>query len=315
MSSLSLDRPTFLGAPRVPARDARDGAVAVLGAPFGVPYGGSGSDGPASAAPAAIRAQSLRLAGYLDHYDFDFAGPLFAGREVAIVDCGDAPAQPGRDADNQRATRDAVRAILAAGALPVVLGGDDSIPIPVLRAYEGQPPMCVVQIDAHIDWRDEINGVRDGYSSAMCRASEMSWVRGMAQVGMRGVGSARQAEVDAARAYGSVIIPTREVRQAGVASALARIPAAERYFITLDMDGLDPAVAPALGSPAFGGLAYEEVGDLLRGIVAKGRVVGFDLVGLIPALDQDGRTALLAARLILVLLGALVRAGQIGVSR
>jgi agmatinase len=112
-----------------------------------------------------------------------------------------------------------------------------------------------------------------------------------------------------------VIIPAREVRQAGVAAALARIPVADRYFITLDMDGLDPAIAPAVQAPAFGGLAYEEVSDLLRGVAAKGRVVGFDLVELVPALDRDGRTALLAARLILVLLGALARAGQIGVTR
>lgn len=67
--------------------------------------------------------------------------------------------------------------------------------------------------------------------------------------------------------------------------------------------------------PSFGGLAYEEVCDLLRGVAAMGRVVGFDLVELVPALDRDGRTALLAARLITVLLGALVRAGQVSVSR
>lgn len=314
MSSLPSNRLTFLGAPRVPTSDAPDGAVAILGAPFGVLYSGA-ADHPASAAPAAIREQSQRLARYLGHYDFDVAGPLFAGRAVDIVDCGDVLARPGDDTETQHATQDAVRAILAAGALPIVLGGDDSIPIPVLRAYQGQEPICVVQIDAHIDWRDEIGGVREGLSSPMRRASEMPWVRGMVQVGMRGVGSARQAEVDAARAYGSVIISAREVRAAGVAAALARIPAAGRYFITLDMDGLDPAVAPAVQALAFGGLTYEEVSDLLRGVAAKGRVVGFDLVELVPTLDVGGRTALLAARLIVVLLDALARAGQIGVTR
>jgi agmatinase len=306
------DEPRFLNARRASPADVQPGEVAILGAPFGVSYGGASAPSPASAAPAAIRAQSLRLARYLDHYDFDIGAPLLAGRSVAIVDCGDAPAQMGEPADHQRATRDAVRAILAAGALPVVLGGDDSIPIPVLRAYEGHGPLCVVQIDAHIDWRDEIGGVREGLSSPMRRASEMPWVRGMAQIGMRGVGSARQAEVDAARGYGSVIIPAREVRAAGVAAALTRIPTAERYFITLDMDGLDPAIAPAVQSAAFGGLMYEEVCDLLRGVAAKGRVAGFDLVEIAPDLDVGGRTALLAARLIVVLLSALAHEGQIG---
>ena len=193
-----------------------------------------------------------------------------------------------------------------------MLGGDDSIPIPVLRAYEGQPPMCVVQIDAHIDWRDEIGGVREGLSSPMRRASEMPWVRGMAQIGMRGVGSARQAEVDAARAYGSVIVPAREVRAAGVAAALARIPAAERYFITLDMDGLDRRSRPRCRRPPSAASTYEEVCDLLRGVAAKGQVAGFDLVELVPDLDPGSRTALLAARLVIVLLDALAREGQIG---
>jgi agmatinase len=104
------------------------------------------------------------------------------------------------------------------------------------------------------------------------------------------------------------------VREAGVAAALARIPAAERYFITLDLDAFDPAIAPAVLAPAFGGLAYDEVCDLLRGVAAKGRVAGFDLVELAPDLDLGGRTALLAARLILVLLSALAHRGQIGSS-
>jgi agmatinase len=304
-------QPTFLNARKVTTSEVRAGDIAILGAPYGVPYGGT-SDQLSGTAPVAIREQSLRLARYLEHYDFDIAGPLLAGRTINLVDCGDAPSVPGAGTDNQRVIQDSVRAILTAGAFPIVLGGDDSIPIPVLRAYEGHPPICVVQIDAHIDWRDELGGVREGLSSPMRRASEMPWVSGMAQIGMRGVGSARQAEVDAATSYGSVIVTAHEVRELGIASALARIPAAERYFITLDMDAFDPAIAPAVQASAFGGLTYEDVSTLLRGVAAKGRVVGFDLVELVPELDQNGRTALLAARLVIVLLSALAHLGQIG---
>lgn len=305
MISGTLAGPTFLNTRSATPAEIRPSDIAILGAPFGVPYAGPGHPSSASDAPAAIRAQSLRLA----HYDFDVGGPLFAGRRIEIVDCGDARASRGAHRPPARDPESGAT-ILAAGGLPIVLGGDDSIP--VLRSYEGFGPLCVVQIDAYIDWRDEIDGVRDGLSSTMRRASEMPWVRGMAWIGMRGLGSARQVEVEAALAYGSVIVPAREVHQAGVAAALARIPAAARYLITLDMDALDPAISPAVQMPAFGGLAYEEVCDLLRGVAAKGRVAGVDLVEFIPDLDLGGRTALLAARLILVLIGALAHAEQIG---
>lgn len=312
MSSLPPGQPTFLNAPLVAAKDARGADIAILGVPYGVPYDMEGARSPASAAPRAIRAQSQRLARYLTHYDFDFGGDIFAGRQVRIVDCGDVAMVPGRYDENQDAVTDTIRAILHHGAVPFVLGGDHSIPIPVMRAYDAHGPICVVQIDAHMDWRDEINGVRDGLSSPMRRASELPWVTGMAQIGIRGVGSARQAEMDAARAYGSVVIGARELRQIGVAVALARIPDAERYYVTFDADGLDPAIAPGVSAMAFGGLTYEEATDLLRGVAAKGRIVGFDFVEVVPSVDNGTMTAFLAARLILNMLGALAHTGQIG---
>jgi len=79
--------------------------------------------------------------------------------------------------DHVRRAEQAVRKILKAGALPMILGGDHAIPIPVLRAYEGRGPITLVQIDAHIDWRDDFNGVRDGLSSPIRRASEMGTSR------------------------------------------------------------------------------------------------------------------------------------------
>ena len=178
--------------------------------------------------------------------------------------------------------------------MPVVLGGDHSIPIPVMRAYDGFGTMCVVQIDAHLDWRDEVNGVRLGLSSNMRRASELPFVTGMAQLGLRGVGSARAREYDDARAYGSVLISAAEIHRDGIEAALARIPAADRYYVTFDTDGLDPAVAPGIGSPAFGGLTYFQAFDLLQGVATKGEDrrlrPGRDRAGARrPQPDQSGR--------------------------
>ena len=305
-------RPTFLDVPRCTDLRTLEADVAVIGVPFGVPYD-LHTAAAQSLPPAAIREQSMRyVPWYATHYDYDFDGELFAGRTVRIVDCGDVAMTPGRWDENSRATTAAIAAILERGAVPFVIGGDDSIPIPVLRAYAEQKPMCLVQIDAHIDWRDERDGIRDGLSSPMRRASEMPWIRGMAQIGIRGFGSARRAEYDSARAYGSVLIGAADVHRTGVDAVLGRIPAADRYYVTLDMDGLDPSIAPAVASPAFGGLTYYQVANVLRGIAAKGRLTGFDVVEIMPERDGGDLTSRLAARLMLTLLGALAHTGQIG---
>jgi agmatinase len=306
------NRPTFLDAPRCRDLAALDADVAVLGVPHGVPYGTEGMQAPSAAATRTVREQSLRFAGERDSWDFTFGGELFAGRAVRIADCGDVAMEPGDFAGNAARTEAAVRAILARGAFPLVLGGDHAIPIPVMRAFADGPPLCVVQFDAHIDWRDERFGVRDGLSSPMRRASELPSVTAMAQIGVRGTGSARRREVEAALAWGSVIVPAAALHRDGPAAVAARIPAAERYYVTFDMDGMDPAVAPGVGAPAFGGITYDEAVALLRGVAARGRVVGFDLVEIVPAADVRDLTSLLGARLALDLLGALAWAGQIG---
>ncbi|HLW48925.1 MAG TPA: agmatinase [bacterium] len=312
LTPVPRDHPTFLDVPRCTDLSALDTDVAIIGVPYGVPYDLQ-TAAAQSRAPAALREQSMRyVPWYQTHYDFDFGGDLFAGRSVRIVDCGNIAMKPGRWDDNTRITTEVLKTILERGAVPFVLGGDDSIPIPVLRAYAEQPPMCIVQIDAHIDWRDEREGIREGLSSPMRRASEMPWIHGMAQVGIRGFGSARREEFDDARAYGSVLVGAEEVHRTGVEAALGRVPAANRYYITLDMDALDPSIAPAVASPAFGGLTYTEAAGLLRGLAAKGRLAGFDVVEIVPEADVGGLTSRLAARLLLTLLGALAHARQIG---
>ena len=305
------DSPTFAGFPRCADLDALAEDVAIVGVPVGVPYALDES-APAAAAPRAIRAASRRYAPYLGHHDVDFDGPLFAGRALRVVDCGDVAMAPGQYDANGRATTRAVRTILDRGALPVVLGGDNSVVIPVVRAFEAAGPICIVQIDAHLDWRDEVDGVREGLSSPMRRTSELPWVNGMVQVGLRGVGSGRAEEFAAARAFGSVVVPAAEIHRRGIVAALERIPAADRYYVTIDADGLDPAIAPGVGSPAYGGLTYFQVFDLLRGVAARGPIVGFDLVEVVPARDHADLTSTLAARLVLNLLGALAHEGRLG---
>ena len=142
-------------------------------------------------APDAIRHQSRHFVDHLDHYDFDFNDLLLAGREIRMVDCGDVNRQSEHTEQNPANITTAIRTILEGGAVPIVMGTDEGGFIQVVRAYENVKSLCVVHIDAHIDWRDERHGEREGYSSVMRRTSEMPWVKTMVQIGLRGIEKAR----------------------------------------------------------------------------------------------------------------------------
>jgi agmatinase len=193
--------------------------------------------------------------------------------------------------------------------MPIILGGDHGIPIPVLRAFEGRGPITLVQIDQHIDWRDEVNGVREGLSSPIRRASEMPHIGEIFQIGLRATGSARTEEVEAARAYGAHLITAYELHDVGMDAILARIPDRGRYYITVDMDGIDPSIAPAVAAPCPGGVTFVQARKLIHGLVKKGRVVGMDVVEITPATDVNQITCITAGRLIVNLIGMAVRAG------
>ncbi|HEX5498387.1 MAG TPA: arginase family protein, partial [Thermomicrobiales bacterium] len=285
---------------------------AIIGVQHAVPYDMTASTLASYAAPAAIRAQSVRWAPFLSHYDYDFGSDIFAGRDVRIVDCGDVALETGQWAANSVATTAAINAILDRGAVPMALGGDHGVPIPIFRAYEGRGPIVIVQLDQHLDWREERNGVREGLSSPMRRASEMPWVAGMAQIGLRAVGSARQEEVDDATAYGSVQIRAEDLHEHGVEWALAQIPKSDRYYITFDADGLDATLAPGVLTPGFGGLTYYEASNLLRGVARMGTVVGYDVVEVVPHIDVANITGHVCARLTVNLIGERAHTGQIG---
>src|ERR1700722_9180963 len=194
---------TFLYARLVERLDDLSAHNAFLGIPYGNAYDYHAIVNDQANAPAAMRRASDRLIRSIERYDFDLGGPLYDGKAIDVVDCGDVRAEPGDTVGHLKRAEQVVRRILAAGAMPIVLGGDHGIPIPVLRAFEGQGPITLVQIDQHIDWRDEVNGVREGLSSPIRRASEMPHIGEIFQIGLRATGSAHTEEVEAARAYGA----------------------------------------------------------------------------------------------------------------
>ncbi len=300
---------TFLGFPLCTELDSLEADVAILGIPYGDPYSMDEVTNDQTNAPSTVRLESARLSKGLDHWDFDLGGPLFSGRDVRVVDCGDVPGDPADIKGHYRFAETAVKTILDRRALPVVIGGDHGVPIPIFRAFDGRGPITLVQIDAHIDWRNEVNGVREGYSSPIRRASELSHIDRIFQIGMRGQGSARAKEVEDALAYGAEIITAYEVHEKGMGSVLNRIPTNERYYLTIDADGLDPTVMPAVAAPAAGGLLFHQVRMLIHGLVQKGRLMGMDIVEITPKRDLNGISSLTAGQLILNFIGAAARAG------
>ena len=296
---------TFAGVPH--ATRAQPGQIAVLGVDHATPYE-TGQPSHSAGAPAALRAALTGYSRLADHYDFDIGSV----RPDHVVDCGDVPGDPADAPGNRAAITRAVRAVLEADAIPVVLGGDDSVPIPMFRAFEGRGPLTVVQIDAHLDWRDEVRGEKYGWSSPMRRASEMPWIRRMVQVGLRGMGSARAEEVADARAWGSRLVPAADVHRHGLARVIEMVDADASCLVTLDCDGIDPSILPAVLARAPGGLLYWQVLELLAGLAAKCRIVGFDLVEFMPSRDPTGMAALTAARLVCNAIAAIAASQQRG---
>lgn len=283
--------------------------IAILGIPYGDPYNIDEVTNDQTNAPTAIRQASRRISGGLEQWDFDLGGPLLDGKQVSIVDCGDVPGDARDLSRHYSRAEEAVRLILRAGAFPIVLGGDHGVPIPVLRAFEGYRPITLIQIDAHLDWVDEKQGVREGYSSPIRRASEMDHIGEIFQIGLRCQGSARREEVEAATAYGAHLITDLELQDGGMDRVLAQIPDGGAYYLTIDADGFDPSVMPAVAGPAPGGVTYPQARKLIHGLVEKGRVVGMDIVEITPDRDINQITAITAGNLILNMIGKTIRAG------
>jgi len=302
---MKLKKPSaaFLGS-RFSA-SARDFDVALFGAPHGTPY--RGIDNRSHERAANVLRKALKSDHtFIESWDFDFGGPLL-GKEhkYRFADLGDLPTQSKQAARNRKMIEDCTRAVLANGALPIMIGGDDSTPIPFIQAFSDQAPITILQIDAHIDWREERYGEPLGFSSTMRRASEMKHVEKIVQVGMRGTGSAREAEVRDAEAWGAKLITAADIHERGIGLALDEIEAGASLLITLDCDALDWSIMPAVVYPTTGGLTHTQVTRLIQGAIAKTRLVGFDLIEFVPKRDRDGIGAFTAARLVCNVIGSL----------
>ena len=279
--------------------------VAILGAPFDA---GTQWRPGARFGPRAVReASTLFSFGHAGAYDHEDDAIYLPG-DVRIVDIGDADIIHTDTVRSHANIETGVRAILAAGALPVTIGGDHSVNIPCINAFDAQGNFHILQIDAHLDFVDERHGVRFGHGNPMRRAAEKSYVTGLMQVGIRNVSSTAKEGYDVARAMGSDIMSVRQSRALGAEALAARIPQGVPVYVTIDIDAFCPSIAAGTGTPSHGGFLYYDVLELLQHVAKSHPIIGIDLVEVAPDYDPSGSTQILAAQILLNFLGFIFQA-------
>ena len=278
------------------------GQVAVLGAPFDLAIQGRTGT---RLGPRGIRVASTRFSykpgGSYDPERDDF---YLDADKVAVLDCGDVDYVPGDIDTTFRNLTAAVSLVAGQGVFPVVLGGDHSVTYPVLCGLAEQPPFEIIHFDAHLDWTASVGGQTRSNGSPMRNAASLPNVGRILHIGIRGIGSSSDRDYADARAHGDRIYSPKQARALGIQRMLEDLTPGGRVFVTFDIDCMDAAVAPATGSPMFGGFQYEEIVDMLEAIALRQQVVGMDMVEVAPPYDDAASTTCyLAARLVSDLLG------------
>jgi agmatinase len=301
----SVGLATFMKSPVCEDLSKIDADVAVLGIPYDA---GTGFRPGSRFGPREIRSNSTRYSawgawkgggGY-----WDINGKKRMLENTRIVDCGDVDVAYYDIDRNMGLITDAVKAILDRKALPVLLGGDHSVSFPIVRAFERFAPLDIVHVDAHLDFIDDVDGMKFASGSPLRRMRELGFVRHMTHYGIRDIRS-REGDYAEATRRGSRIFTREEIRDDGTKAILEKLPELGNVYVTVDVDGFDPSIAPGTGSPTVDGLLYHEVRSLLQGVARKGKVVGFDVVEVSPPVDLHGQTSLLATTLIAEFLGAI----------
>lgn len=266
----------FLGLP-IEVASARRAGVLILPIPFEatVSYGGGTAHGPAAIITAS---QQVEL------YDREFDAEPALEFGIHTLPPLDLPHDPPLAIN---AIAQAVTAAAQTGKLVVGLGGEHTVSVGfgrgLLNAVNG--PITVVQIDAHADLREEYEGARYSHACIARRLLDDDRIEQVLQLGIRSV---CREEVDFARAHPNRvrIWYAEDVHAGGWQDELATRLTGKQVYITLDVDGLDPAIVPATGTPEPDGLTWHETLDILRSTCQHGRIVGMDCVELAPATGQ-----------------------------
>ncbi|MDJ0764711.1 MAG: agmatinase [Myxococcota bacterium] len=254
--------------------------------------------------PKAIREASMIYASALSPeglYDIDSEKKILSG--LKIVDCGDLNTMPTLLDETMDIITVSIETIRESNALPVILGGDHSISFPIVRGFSNFP-LHVIQFDTHMDLLDDFVGLKYTHANQMRRIVELEHVHSLTQIGIRGLLN-NPNWYDETVKKKSRYFTAEDIDNEGVDSIISKIRNSDNIYLTIDIDCLDPSIAPGTGTPEPGGLSYRQLKRLLQACPTKGRIVGIDLVEVNPLMDQSGRTAQVASRLILDLLGSI----------
>ncbi|GGM34350.1 agmatinase [Dactylosporangium sucinum] len=301
---------TFLGVPRCDLSSLADADVVILGAPF---------DGGTSHRPGTrFGPQAIRQACYLPH---DGSRPSLALRvdalqDLRVLDAGDVEMFSGDAARSVAALEDAVHRVAAAGAIPIVLGGDHTIAWPdatgVAREL-GFGRVSMVHFDAHADTGDTEFGSLIGHGQPMRRLIESGAVRGdrFLQIGLRGYWPGPQTlswmAEQRMRSYEMTEIVARGLDECLTEAFAIAVDECDGVFLSVDVDVVDPGMAPGTGTPEPGGLTSRQLLDAVRRCCYELPIVGVDVVEVSPPYDHAEITAYLANRVVLEALSALAR--------
>tara|TARA_B110000444_G_scaffold78306_1_gene74050 strand:+ start:768 stop:1730 length:963 start_codon:yes stop_codon:yes gene_type:complete len=297
---------TFLGLKVCHDFDMINASSVFIGAKGATPYGNMGPF--CQNAPDAIRKAIGYMANNIDRYNFDIGGPIFPKGSKPAGDYGNLPFSETNFSENRSVIRATVAKALKAGAVPIVVGGDDSVPIPMLDALADTGKYyTILQIDAHIDWRHSHMNEKLGLSSNMRRASEMAHIKKIIQIGARGIGSAHLDDVQDAQEWGAEIIPADDVHLYGITQIIEHITPGANIIICFDVDGLDPSIVPGVLARSPGGLTYSQAIGLIKGAASKGTIAATNFTEFLPESDVDGIGALTVSRVIAATMGVIAR--------
>lgn len=294
---------TFMRLPTSRDLPAMDTAI------VGIPFDGGTSYRPgARFGPREVRNQS----SLLRPYNPAVKALPFVTRRVA--DYGDVDVAPVSIEKTYALIEEEISRILAADVLPICVGGDHSISLPILRAVaKRHGPVALIHFDSHADTWDQYFGGKYFHGTPFRRAVEERLIdpRRTIHIGIRGSLYA-ESDFDFQKEHGMEVVPIGDVKERGVgyvAERLKRLKKGKAY-VSFDIDAVDPAYAPGTGTPEVGGLTSYEAVSLVR-LLAGFDTVGFDLVEVSPLYDGPGQiTALLAANLIYEVLCTLPKRGE-----
>ncbi len=309
-------RASFAGVPARSLDDLGDAGVVIVGAPFD--WGTTYRPG-ARFAPKAIReADYLPAYGRRPHLPTGI-DPLNA---LTVVDAGDIALIPGYVEDSLDAIAGAVERIARAGAVPIVLGGDHTITFPnatgVARVH-GAGEVALVHFDAHADTGEDHDGKLYGHGTPMRRLVESGAVPGhrFVQIGLRGYWPPPEVVAwmgDQGMRWHTMAEITERGLEAVLDDAVAAAAGDARgMFLSVDIDVVDPGMAPGTGTPEPGGLTPRQLLDAVRRLAREVRLLGADVVEVSPPYDGPGEvTALLANRVVLEILNGMAERAALG---